>query len=250
LTAALKNLVGINGHKDWLPHHRIGSIAQGGDEYDSTFRLKQWSTKVIESIDRNRGSKINIIRDFVLRVFAKIIKYTAPDQYREGSWYGNDTLWRTVLDLNRLLIYADSNGTMQDVKQRKCLTIVDGIIAGEKEGPMEPDPRFVGVLVGGENPVLVDAVLATMIGFDYKKIPLINKGFLDCRWPLVDVDFTDIEIVTNDERWMHLKIGSQCDELCFEPSAGWKGKVEFDACRKPKRRVNDNSEAKSETNWV
>ena len=30
LTVNLKNLVGINGNKNWLPHHREGTPAQGG----------------------------------------------------------------------------------------------------------------------------------------------------------------------------------------------------------------------------
>ena len=31
ITAALKNMVGINGDKDFLPHHRIGGTERGGD---------------------------------------------------------------------------------------------------------------------------------------------------------------------------------------------------------------------------
>ncbi len=33
MTGALKNLVGINGHKDYLPHFRFGGPSHGGDEY-------------------------------------------------------------------------------------------------------------------------------------------------------------------------------------------------------------------------
>ena len=33
ITAALKNLVGLNGDKDYLPHHRIGGTEIGGDCY-------------------------------------------------------------------------------------------------------------------------------------------------------------------------------------------------------------------------
>src|SRR5262249_49746462 len=33
VSLALKNLVGINGHKDYLPHFRFGSPKRGGDEY-------------------------------------------------------------------------------------------------------------------------------------------------------------------------------------------------------------------------
>ena len=33
VTGALKNLVGINGNKEFLPHHRKGGAASGGDCY-------------------------------------------------------------------------------------------------------------------------------------------------------------------------------------------------------------------------
>ncbi len=33
MTGALKNAIGINGLKDWLPHHRAGPAEAGGDDY-------------------------------------------------------------------------------------------------------------------------------------------------------------------------------------------------------------------------
>lgn len=48
VTLSMKNLVGINADKNWLPHHTEGSPANGGDEYpDLTFkrRLEQISVK-------------------------------------------------------------------------------------------------------------------------------------------------------------------------------------------------------------
>lgn len=232
LTAALKNLVGINGHKDWLPHHRFGSIEEGGDEYKNRSRLKEWNTKIIESIDKNRQSALVPVKRFLLRVIGKLIHFFAADPYREGSWYGNDTVWRMVLDLNRLLIYANKEGIMQDTPQRRCLTIVDGIVAGEGEGPMEPDSRKLGLLVGGKNPVAVDAVLATIIGFDCGKIPIIVKGFLDGRWKLTDFDISSINIVTKDKRWVKQRVGSGNGELCFLPPSGWLKHVECEECLK------------------
>ena len=53
LTGALKNMVGINGHKDWLPHHRYGSLPEGGDEYCYPSFLKRVRTHIRERIDRN-----------------------------------------------------------------------------------------------------------------------------------------------------------------------------------------------------
>ncbi|MGQ9919616.1 MAG: DUF362 domain-containing protein [Bryobacteraceae bacterium] len=41
LTGSLKNLVGINGNKDYLPHHRIGDVRSGGDCYRDPSLLKR-----------------------------------------------------------------------------------------------------------------------------------------------------------------------------------------------------------------
>ena len=229
LTAALKNVVGINGHKDWLPHHRYGSLKEGGDEYFYTSILKRFRTKLIEKVDCYPFSKANRSRRLAIRMLTRLSCHLSRDSFEEGSWYGNDTLWRTVLDLNRLLVYADKNGTMKDIPQRKTLTIVDGIIAGEGEGPMEPKARSCGLLVGGVNPVSVDAVIATLIGFDYRKIPLISKGFEIDLWPLARFRPEQIEVRSEDSRWKSLKVGNPFEDFCFSPPSGWLRHVELHA---------------------
>ena len=226
VTACLKNVVGINGHKDWLPHHRVGSIKEGGDEYLNPSFLKSIRNSLGEQLDGGPHSSRNSARRFATRIIARLIRHMARDSYSEGSWYGNDTLWRTVLDLNRLLIYADHEGVMKEIPQRKCLHIVDAIVAGEGEGPMEPDSRPLGVLFGGINPVAVDAVLATMIGFDYRKIPLIKNGFELKDWLLVDFKSENIEICSQGNRWKSIKVGEPFKELNFKPPSGWSGHVE------------------------
>ena len=50
---------------------------------------------------------------------------------RNGSWHGNDTIWRAVVDLNKILLYADGEGVMRDTPQRRYYAIVDGVVAGE-----------------------------------------------------------------------------------------------------------------------
>ena len=226
MTAALKNIVGINGHKDWLPHHRCGSIAEGGDEYKEPSSLKRFQTRLGEKIDEGPYNNRNFLRRFAIRAADRLSRFMAPDPFFEGSWYGNDTLWRTVLDLNRLIIYANREGKMTEMPQRKCLNVVDAIMAGEGEGPMDPDGRPLGLLVGGINPVAVDAVLATMIGFDYEKIPIIARGFELRDWPLVDFGPGDVEIHAQDPRWKSLKVGAPCDEFRFKPSCGWLDRIE------------------------
>ncbi len=227
LTTALKNLVGINGNKDWLPHHRVGSVSEKGDEYQRKWYFKRLQTNLLEKIDKAPFSKLNSIYRILSRSSARINKHLAPDPFIEGSWFGNDTAWRMVLDLNKLLVYANKNGEMENNPQRITYSIVDGIIAGEGEGPMEPDAKPCGIVVGGLNPVAVDAVISTMIGFDLKKIPLIFNGFSNGVWPLTDFNYDDIEVSSFDKLWDSLKVGIPSENLNFNPTSGWKGNIEF-----------------------
>ena len=227
MTAALKNIVGINGHKDWLPHHRCGSIAEGGDEYREPSFLKKFQTSFEEKLDQELYSNGKFLQRFAIGMADKLSRLMAPDPYLEGSWYGNDTLWRTVLDLNCLLVYANREGEMMETPQRKCLSIVDAIIAGEGEGPMEPEPRPLGLLAGGVNPVAVDAVLATMIGFDYRRIPLIINGFEIKKWPLIGFVPEEIEVCFQDNLWNLLELRVNFDLYCFNPPHGWLGYIEL-----------------------
>ena len=238
LTAALKNLVGINGHKDWLPHHRYGSVIEGGDEYKESSFLKRLQTYLSEKNDGDLSRKWNFVRHLMIRSIGRVNRYLASDPFLEGSWYGNDTLWRTVLDLNRLVLYADREGKMTNHRQRQYIAIVDAIIAGEGEGPMEPDARHCGILLGGSNPVCVDAVSATMVGFDYEKIPLISNGFKIKEWPLVDFKPDEIVSRSRDHRWQSLRVGNDPRHLSFTPPMGWVGQIEC----KERHRKHDKSE--------
>jgi len=57
-----------------------------------------------------------------------------------------------VLDLNRALFEFGGDGKPRS-KPLRYLSIVDGIIAGEGNGPMEADAKPCGVLIAGHNPV-------------------------------------------------------------------------------------------------
>ncbi|SFB14023.1 hypothetical protein SAMN05216587_11543 [Selenomonas ruminantium] len=49
------------------------------------------------------------------------------EKYWNGSWYGNDTIWRTIADLNHILYYANKEGKLQEKRQRKVLIVADMI---------------------------------------------------------------------------------------------------------------------------
>ena len=74
------------------------------------------------------------------------------------DWSGNDTIWRTVLDLNIIIRYVNKEGVLETKKQRKFFSIIDGIIGGEGDGPLNPTKKKSGVLIVGEELLLVDLI--------------------------------------------------------------------------------------------
>jgi len=227
ITACLKNSIGINGHKDWLPHHRKGSMSRGGDEYLYQNPFKAIAALLMERADVQRSAaKVKFLRG-CRTIATRLGEVTAPDKYLEGGWYGNDTLWRTILDLNRILLYADHRGTMQRQVQRQCLFLADGIVAGEGEGPLEPTAKPCGLLVGGLSAVVLDAVIARVMGFDFQKIPSIREAFALANYPLVDFGPEQIEITSNFPKFEGMNIFEPGFSLTFVPALGWQGRVEL-----------------------
>jgi hypothetical protein len=96
------------------------------------------------------------------------------DTTAAGSWYGNETIWRMTLDLNHLLYFGPR-------APRKVISIVDGIVAGEGEGPLSPSPKAAGLLVAGENPAYVDAALAALMGYNISRIPTVYHAIAHRR---------------------------------------------------------------------
>jgi hypothetical protein len=134
----------------------------------------------------------------------------------EGSWEGNDTIWRTVLDLNQILFYADRDGVLHDRPQRRYLALVDGIIAGEGEGPLASTPRAAGLLVGGTDPVLVDVACARAMGYRIDRIPMIHRALAR---PLLD---------SSDLRRIEPILDGPPPEGTFVPPRTWRGLAEQD----------------------
>jgi len=56
------------------------------------------------------------------------------------------------------------------------LTIIDGRIAMEGEGPHAGDPVNMGLIIVGKDPVATDAVTSAIMGFDPEKVPSIKLG--------------------------------------------------------------------------
>jgi len=226
VTGAMKNLVGINGSKDWLPHHTAGASAAGGDEYRSRSARKALIGAIRDHLEGRRsalGRRLLHLSERAIRATGKIVPF--PDPFWEGSWHGNDTIWRMVHDLHRVLLHADAEGVVHEEPVRRCFAVVDAVVAGEGEGPMRPAPRAVGLLLGGRNPAAIDATACRIMGFDPARIPLLRHAVGDGFAPGLP-GLEAIEIVSNRAEWERPFDLQRDRSLCFVPPAGWAGAIE------------------------
>lgn len=223
ITGALKNIVGINGNKDYLPHHRLGGSRTGGDCYEGGNLFKMAAEHLCDAANRHNGIMAYLLRQSVHGI-CSLAKLTGADGNLEGNWYGNDTIWRTCLDLNRILLYGRADGTMADQPQRTVLTVTDAIVCGEGEGPLAPTPHPLAMLTLSANPVAAEYVHAHLMGFDWRKIPLIRKAFGNFRYPLCHFRPKDV-MVQFEGRWFR-QPWPLWNERPFVPPAGWMGHCE------------------------
>jgi hypothetical protein len=202
VTLGLKSMIGLTNRKTWLPHYRLGHPPLG-DEFDNPLSMIKWL--------RWRLSRFPLPGDNSL-----IVNIVLPGQQEfimDGSWEGNDTLWRTILDFVRAVLYTDKKGTLKTIPQRKCLTIVDGIIAGEGDGPIRPEPKKAGVVLAGAGLLSVETACVHVMGLDPRLIKTIAmaKNFFGC-----DIGCTEPQEIN----WIP-DAASKID-MRFKPPSSWR----------------------------
>ena len=232
ITVSLKNLVGINGNKNWLPHHTEGNPLSGGDEHpdpNSKHRLERKLVPYFRRLSQQMPGIGPWIHRMARRFGGKIFGDT-EEVIRSGNWWGNDTVWRMCLDLNKILLYGNPDGTLRPdlpENQKRHYVLVDGIIAGEGRGPMNPDLVPAGVLIFGLHPASVDATCAYLMGFDPDKIPIVRQAFLCQHYSLAEWDWRDVQLISSQPEWNGaLPDISDHSTFYFAPHFGWKGHIE------------------------
>jgi len=143
-----------------------------------------------------------------------------------GSWYGNDSIWRMVYDLNLVLLFGKpEGGPLSDTAQRRVVSILDAGVAGEGNGPLQALPVQVGIVAVSENPFLIDFAMARMMGFDWRKIPLLSN-YKRFAWSgLSDFDPHAFPVV-NDGKPCFTGIDALPVIRPFISPPGWKGHIE------------------------
>ncbi len=109
---------------------------------------------------------------------------------------------------------------------KKYISIVDGIVAGEGNGPKAPDAINSGYLIAGFSPVAVDVVCARIMNFDFRKIPSIYRAFLINNFPLIEFPPEDIRIHFEGQTYSLEDLPPGCS-ISFKPHKGWIGHIEL-----------------------
>ena len=220
VTIGSKGFVGIASHKDCLPHHRFGGPADGGDEYpynSLAMRLSSLFSDWVQTRQSDASSTaIFQIMDYSIR---RMLKYSGF--ITSGAWHGNDTCWRMALDLARIAHYADTNGDMRDTLQRKHLLLVDGIVAGEGNGPLKPSPVNAGSLLFSDNIADGDRVACRLMGYNPCAIPIVANAQRLIKYPLCHTSEADVMVFINGQLVKEAEIQPVLRRP-FIPPIGWR----------------------------
>jgi len=233
ITGALKNLVGINSDKAYLPHFRKGAPKWGGDEYRDEHRWLYFAQTTL----REKFQKQSSLAYKLLKPGWELLKHVrgietrldtreaSPENFyiAGGAWHGNETIWRMIYDLNLIIRCADASGTLHETPQRQYFCIVDGLISGEGNGPLQPLPRQTDWLVFGDDPFAIDAALSWFMGFAPEKLPVIARRtrFAGRGWGGFALD--ELAVDLDGKR---IRVAESEINFHFAPPPGWRKYIE------------------------
>ena len=234
-TLNTKGFVGTTGNKNFIPHRTLGDPTNGGDTYmvpPSSWREKGYRKLSDFLKDNLLGYKENtmtaIIYSFLISLYNFLIHPSSEEiKYIGGCWYGNDTCWRSTIDIARIIYYCDKNGILRNVPQRRFFSIIDGIIGGEGDGPTKASSKPAGCIIGGTNLIAVDIIATLLMGFDYRKLKYLIHIQKKHNHNL-SVNLKDINVESNIENYKNILNLTRKETLCFNPPQTWKGQMELE----------------------
>jgi uncharacterized protein (DUF362 family) len=239
VTLNSKGLVGIVTNKNCLVHYTLTSPKEGGDQYPDGL-LNPMEEKIIQ-IERWMYDHLLATKKISLEYFHRLIYWIHNNSTRRlgikvaeekrmldaGNWYGNDSAWRMTTDLLKVFYFSDRNGYLHDKPQRRMFSIIDGIMGGENNGPLEPDPKSSGILLAGENLIAVDLVASRLMGFDPLKMRLYKYLLTNMACNFGIHSLQEITVVSTKSSWVNCLNDYEEHFLDFTPHPGWVGHLEI-----------------------
>lgn len=66
---------------------------------------------------------------------------------------------------------------------------------------MKPSPKNIGILLARFNPLTIDTILASIMNFDFKKIPRMYQAYNSEKYPISKYKPEDIKILFINKSW-------------------------------------------------
>ena len=167
-TLNIKGLIGTISNKNSLVHWSIGFPRFGGDEYpdpDSSLDYVRlyWQHLANDLLPSRVLLKIrDTLGTTAIGKRYRSLVTTSAQQQRllRGAWDGNDTTWRMTADVHDAFVGRPGS------PKRPTLSIIDGIIGGDTDGPHFPHRVSSGAVVIAEDLLAADVVAARFMDFD------------------------------------------------------------------------------------
>jgi len=220
VTGALKNVVGMNTSKDFLPHFRVGAPPAGDEFPRSAYNrlVSRAKASLQERIPLPAWQTLRFGAESLQALLRRRSGGDARYGLLSGSWEGNDTIWRMVVDINRIAHFGDRAGRLNEVTQRTIYHFVDGIVAGEGEGPLRSIPRPTGLFMHGADAVSLDALAAALMGFDPARVPLLRAASEEGHGLTATGTLAQACVLVNDSLAERLRLARH---FGFRPPRGW-----------------------------
>jgi uncharacterized protein (DUF362 family) len=228
VTLSVKNMVGLCGNRNCLPHYTCGTPSGGGDEMPDGLAagLESRCVQFCKSALARRGGVAGPMWRGAFGLGRWVFGETS-EVVRSGNWYGNDTAWRMALDVYKAYLGFDGAGHKRRSPVR-YLALVDGLIGGQGDGPLSPDPVPAGVIIAGADSVAVDTVAATLMGYDFRKLPIVSNGWSSRGGSATEGKPSDLTIASNVTAWQGtVENLARSGGFGFIPHFGWQGHVEL-----------------------
>jgi uncharacterized protein (DUF362 family) len=171
-TLNIKGLIGTIVEKNSLVHWSIGYPRFGGDEYPDPddrrdYARLYWQHAVTDLLPSRLQLAIRrrLGHTALGRGYRRAV--TTDAQRRRllrGAWDGNDTTWRMTADVHDAFVGAPGE------PRRRTLSVIDGIVGGDTDGPHFPHRVAPGAVVAAERLLVADLVAARLMDFDIGNI--------------------------------------------------------------------------------
>ncbi len=126
---------------------------------------------------------------------------------------------RVAIAAGKAFYPAAPQGLLRD-RPRRFFSVVDAVVAGQGNGPLDLVPVATGLVLAGANPLVVDLACARLMDCDYRRIPMLWKALAGHRLPLVNVGYQDIAALSDDSRFAGPLVDWQGRLYAFRPHFG------------------------------